>query len=712
MIIQNKFYTLELSDQNAELVAFSGKKRKLIQQTNQPKPLLEIKLLDKAGTGIYVSSSDAKAYSVTQEGDRYTISFEEIAPGLSAKVFLRCPEEAFCYWSCEVSNKTGNIIEWVGLPGITVANDLKAAGGDSCIFWPAGEGCLIDDISVRSASDWLHYRELTYQSIGYSGLYPASNPMQFMAYYNEVEGLYLAATDTQAHLKAIEFYPYEDGICLEMRLFADGATDYQLGYEIVMGVFEGDWHDAADIYREWMYQNSTTLPKKICENENLPEWYSDSPIVAVYPIRGTKDTGDMTPNLYYPFENVLPYIEQYNEQFQSRIMALPMHWEGTAPWAPPYVWPPFGGEEQFLQFAEKLHAKDNLLGVYCSGIGWTVHSYLNELDISDKYQEKFICKTPDGKIVQSNVIGPPIRDGYDMCPESEEVAQIVHDEVAALYHAGCDYTQYFDQNLGGNSCLCYADDHGHPAAPGKWQADAMVRIFEKIEETVDPKKMLIGCECAAAEPFLRHLPFNDLRYIPAFISGKPVPAYSYLFHEYINNFMGNQCGIHGVLDLEKCPDNTLFRIAYSFTAGDMLTINLAKDGMLFWGWGTEWTVEPPNQEHIRTLIGNLNIWRRGFAKKYLHLGKMLKPEQVEGIGTYALITNEGREIVYPDVLTACYEAPDKKQALLLTNYLHEEKEVVFSEQKKIYTDATDETKFVIADCITVKPLSCLIAEAL
>ncbi len=711
MIIRNKFYSISVNDSNGEINGFSTDKQEFICCSGNLKPLMEIKLLDENGNGVYAKSSNADKFSIEKTDTGYTFVFENIIDGLSGKVYLRTPEnEAFCYWSCEVNNATGLIMEWIDMPGLILKDNMKGKGGDSEIFWPFGEGCIIDNPDIRADSEWLHYRELTYQSTGFNGTYPGPAGMQFMAYYNSNGGLYIAAHDDSANLKSLEYHPEGDGVALEMRVFSDGATtSYKLPYEIVMGVFDGDWQDAAEIYRNWLETTDNLMPEKIVNNKNLPEWYSDSPVIAVYPIRGTKDHGDMTPNMYYPYKNVIPYINKYSDDFNSRIMALPMHWEGTAPWAPPYVWPPYGGEEQFKEFADTLHEHNNLLGVYCSGIGWTTHSYLDDMDISDKYQDKFICRTPDNKIVQSKIIGPPIRDGHDMCPESPEVAEIVQKEVEALYNTGCDYTQYFDQNLGGNSCYCYSKNHGHPGAPGKWQSDAMIRIFKKATENVDSKKMLIGCEAAASEPFIKYLPFNDLRYNISYFYGKPVPAYSYVFHEYINNFMGNQNTIDKVFDLLKNPDNLLLRIGYSFSAGDMITVSLAGEGKLFWGWDVEWDVEAPNQEHICELIGNLNPWRRGYAKKYLFSGKMIKPEKVEGVGSYKVSTIDGRIIEYPDVFVTSYESADKNEAIVLTNYLHEEKEIKFSSERKIFTNPESE-EYIIADRIKVKPLSAVIAE--
>lgn len=120
MKIQNQYYCLEICDTCGDLLSYSDDKQEFITLPTPRKPLLEIKMLGKTGKGIYTNSHDA-TFSLRQEGDTFFLTFTEICPGLSATVSLRCPEaDPCCYWSCNVENQTGNPIEWIGLPTLTV----------------------------------------------------------------------------------------------------------------------------------------------------------------------------------------------------------------------------------------------------------------------------------------------------------------------------------------------------------------------------------------------------------------------------------------------------------------------------------------------------------------------------------------------------------------------------------------------------------------
>ncbi|MCC2687007.1 MAG: hypothetical protein K0R75_3906, partial [Paenibacillaceae bacterium] len=362
----------------------------------------------------------------------------------------------------------------------------------------------------------------------------------------------------------------------------------------------------------------------------------------------------------------------------SKVMALLMHWEGTAPWAPPYVWPPYGSEDNFRKFADQLHQDGHLLGVYCSGIAWTNESLLEDYNRKQQFEEEHLaevmCASPEGEL-RSIICNGAQRYGYDMCPTNEFVEQVVVQEVSHMLDSGCDYIQFFDQILGGLSCFCYSDKHGHPPVPGKWQNEAMIALYEKLQKLIDEsgKKVLIGCEAAAAEPFIPDLLFNDMRFNINFFAGNPIPLYQYVYHEYINNFMGNQNPTRKCIDYEKSPDNLLWRTAYSFIAGDMLTVVLRDAGEINWDWGSHWTESKPNQDDILDLIHHLNAWRTGEAKPYLCFGRMEKPYELK---TEAPVDIElldrgrlkGAKLTNPPLLTSRWQSQEGKQAQMIVNY--------------------------------------------
>ncbi|MGQ8334911.1 DUF6259 domain-containing protein [Sunxiuqinia sp. A32] len=698
-IYANSYYNLTLSNLNGAIKSIEKNGRQMIDIDNAKRALFEICFRDTAKKGevVRINSDFAGKCEINQSEDRITISFSQFEDiDLFAIVTVDVSKDSpFMNWNIIVDNNSPYLMDYIDFPNVVVPNDLIGNGGDSRIFWPAQEGVVIEDINIREEGI-RKYQPIEYPNLlGWIGMYPSSAQTQFMAYYSSQGGLYMATHDDQCHPKGIEYCKTgRNGIKMEYHLFTTGAGKgkHKLPYNMVIGTFEGDWYDAADIYRNWVESSKISYPKKISENENLPLWYFESPVVVTYPIRGQKDMGDMTLNELYPYTNALPIIDKLGKAFDSKILSLLMHWEGSAPWAPPYAWPPYGSITNFNQFVENLHDNGNYIGLYASGIGYTLRSNtdttFNKYDEFEKLGlEKIMKKAPDGGFSSNNVCAAPHaqRLGYDMCPTNRFVKDVVVSQVSQMVSEGnVDYIQYFDQNLGGACYGCYSNNHGHGYGPGTWQNEAMEDIYKTLMPILNSSKRrpLLGCEAAAAEPFYQYLLFNDNRSTINLGFGTPVPAYQYINHEYINGFMGNQNSLGSTINIAKSPLNMLQRLAYSFTAGDMFTVILRGNGDMIQAWGALWEEKIPDQDHMKTLIKNLNAWRLHNGKDFLVTGRMLKPLPFEGAYNIPMVSkSNGLPINFPSVLTSNWQSQDKRYGQIFVNYLPDQQEIAIDMKK-------------------------------
>ncbi len=717
MKINNNFYEANLCTECGCITSYKVNGRELLASQKNYYAMM-IKLIDNNGEYVRIYSDKVNSAEKTEEGYKFT--YKNIG-GLKfdAETVIKYSDDSpFIYLTFSYKNNTGYIVELVDFGSFTVPNNLRAEGGDGEIFWPAVEGCIIENANARNFYESTSYTEPDYDVHGWRGYYPGMTSMQFMSYYTKDGGFYLAAHDNEANLKMLEYHPTDEGVRLENFVFpGDEATEYNLGYDIVLGAIEGDWYTAADIYRGWL-EESGMLPQKSRENKNVPKWMDESPVVCIYPVRGEKDTEDMTPNCYFPIYDGLEYVYKIGEKADSKIMPLLMHWEGTAPWAPPFAWPPFGGEEAFKKAVDKLHADGNFMGIYASGIGWTTYSYLNpEYKTDHLYKEleieKYLCRTPKQTIDPTNVVGPPIKAGHNICPANETVKNIAVDEIVKAAKAGVDYYQFFDQNLGGQSCFCYSKAHNHAPSPGKWMTKEMKEIYSRALGKIHQmgSGMAIGCEGGACETFIGDLTFNDLRFNACYYFGRPVQAYNYVMHEYINNFMGNS-GIRWSLDFDKCPECLAMRIGYNFANGNIISLTLGDKGNITWGWGVPWSDGfPKNQDELLGFVKNLNGWRKGIGKNFLRYGRMEKPCELIGVKEYTVHLRSEDALHYPELFSGRF-TDGGEDAQFVINYFDEEKTFTLAEDVTLYTDsAKNEGVFVKAGTeIKVAPLSAVMVK--
>ena len=117
---------------------------------------------------------------------------------------------------------------------------------------------------------------------------------------------------------------------------------------------------------------------------------------------------------------------------------------------------------------------------------------------------------------------------------------------------------------------------------------------------------------------------SDNRFNLNYNCGRPVPVYSYIYHEYLNNFSGYSVCSMDIIDINRSPDCHLMRIAYSFVNGDLMTLVITQDGEVAWSWGERDFSVLPERTPMMKFIKTATAFRRGAGKKFLVGGKMMK----------------------------------------------------------------------------------------
>lgn len=713
LVIKNKFSTLEIDERKGKIISFSKNGENLLSE-NQP-PLLTVAFRNGEGDAVLTDVTKADTVEAYPTETGYKIiykNFENI--NFVATVFVNFNEDSpFINWRADI--KCDLQLEWLQFPSFCVEDTFADMGGNSKILFPYNEGAIVKNITARENSGFKHF-EPEYPSLGSYAMYPGMVCSPFLAYLSDKGNIYIGAHDKENHTKHIDFYRENGGVKLVARIYPSVfGGNYTTEFDTVLAVFSGDWQDAAEIYRNWLEKSDTLSLPKITENKNLPEWYGESPIVITYCVRGHHDTDIMDPNKMLPYINGMKFIDEYAEKLNSKIMVILMHWEGTAPWAPPYVWPPYGGEESLKEYIDALHEKGHLLGVYCSGFGWTEGSNIAEYNMQSIFKnenlKEVMCVSPKGDLPLSEICTFQ-RYGYDLCPAHPFCKETLKTQVINMDSAGIDYVQLLDQNHGGTAYFCYSKEHGHPSVPGKWQSQAVKDIMHSIKAEIKNKNMLFGCESAAAEVFIPELLYSDNRFELNFFIGEAVPLYSYLYHEYLNNFMGNQVCGEGAINPRENKYSLQYRLAYSFIAGDYLTLVINDRGRIQWAWGQGVFSEyyMPDGEAVIKLVKNMNGWRKAFGE-YLHKGKMVKPLNVTAKEKIKVTFASGTEVTSP-VLTSSYKSQDGKTASFIVNFTNEKAECIIEgvRGKLLYTSPYKKPEVLSGDCIIIEPLSAIMIE--
>ncbi len=624
-------------------------------------PLFRLRFRDLGGEAISLESTDAKSCRL---GDGF-IEYSSFGGALSevlCKIFVTADDKEI-KWGASVDGVSSEYaLEYIELPRICLPKLIDNNKNGGKILFPYDEGILLTDETL------LPRYEPEFPMSGAYFIFPNKVCSQFISYHFDNFGLYIGAHDEKRAFKGVDFYPYGDGICMTMRLYSGvGYGDsFKTDYPIIWRVCGGEWMSAAEIYRDWFEKNlpSTVVPTK--ENTKLPSWYEKMPLIVTYPVRGVFDMDKMEPNALFPYTNALPILNKIKRDTGSPVMSLLMHWEGTAPWAPPYMWPPFGGEECFNKFRDELHENGDLLGVYCSGLGYTqrstlIESYNLEEKIKNENVLSGVCHSPANKPELGITCCPYQRYGYDICPASKRGRDILNEGYAPIFESGVDYAQILDQNHGGGQYMCYARNHNHPPMPGEWMTRNMQGLLSEWQKKAP--NMLFGCESTASEPFIGGLLMSDNRYELNYPFGTPVPVFAFIYHEYLRNFMGNQCGC----PFEPTVDTLRYRLAYSFSIGDLMTLVLAPNGDLMTHWGTHDFSCPPDFEKTMLFIKNVMRFYREGAKEYLYAGKMKNAPQIE-CDEIKIPLFRGREIAtLPRLLSSSWVAKDGKTAYIVVN---------------------------------------------
>lgn len=576
------------------------------------------------------------------------------------------------YWHIVIDNRENGVIEKIGFPLIFGVGQISDEKTGDYLVMPQGPGILCKNPQLNLKP-----------GVGLGGVYYPSEHfnMQFMAYYAKQvnKGLYLADYDSSGTF--VKYFSAVNRQGRYLEVFNEHVPEFHsntkvvLPYPVVVGVFEGDWWDAAQLYKNWAAKQWWAAQGTIAERDDIPLWLKRTGIMAdVYTRFWCRNSTTWSG----PFSNLPKIAEAMKQYYDSAPLLWWRGWEKHGfGMAPPEYLPPTEGWNSFKNAINETHVKGGRICVLpltsCysfNATGW----------------QDFIPHAPrdyEGKLYIScweiiNNTGLATRQAAFVVSPGEYWCNRVLQMVTELVSAGVDIVQ-----LDANPLRPFIDwfgSEGHVGG-GTWWAEGLTTMLTKIRREVKQ----LNLESALSGEFYSepYIPFLDAVNEPSNIADNPlvfssgesynstlntyIPLWHTVYHEY--QIMYSHIAL---IYKENVPSEKLYylrSLAMVLVWGEIPVIAMDPPGT---GRPDDLTLyDTKMMEYTRRIVQA----RTTYAYPYLVEGKMLRQLELRGIPLVKIpgvkqVPYSGAEIpafIWPGVMTSAWEAPDGSIGIILTS---------------------------------------------
>ncbi len=447
--------------------------------------------------------------------------------------------------------------------------------------------------------------------------------MQFSAYYNDNYGIYLGTHDPKASIKKFVIkanikngVKFENEIPIPNKGIA--GNDWEFSGVFRLELFEGDWYDASQIYREWASQEAGYWPKDTPEALARREAMGN---IAVW-------------MRLYDNKNSISSIKSWVNKF-SNFMGVPMglHW---------YTWNDKEMDDDYPYFFPAKNGMKEAVSELQQGGNITIMPYINGL-LYEKglpnYSSEgkvWAVKKESGAVQSQSYLG---RSFAVQCPTQEGYQNIITDACKQLTDAdqiGCGAV-YLDQVAYANAYQCYDKNHGHKIGGGDAWRSGYNEMFEKMHDAVNTDKFFTSegnCDYIADEV--------DGFLAQQWLSDGLVPAFQAVYSGKVQVW-GTKAG-H--------TSDTKF---YCMSANAFVT------GVVPGRFYVS-TVDKPATGSYNRKIARL----RNKLKEYLAFGRMLKPNVIDRTGIDDITTNWGSgRVTISTLQSSLWKNRDENKAVMI-----------------------------------------------
>lgn len=622
--------------------------------------LFQIGLVDDKGRMVNIDGSSAKESSVelSNEGLQRVArmswsKFSDCDLAVRAAATLK-DGDPIVYWSIQIENRSGKAVAWVRFPYVVAVRRI-GDGEDDVLVLPALPGALVKNPDAA----WSNGQSATLE-------YPGELSAQFVSYQDRKAGVYLTSRDTAARPLGFCVAKRPEGMVMYhlAKPMANREREWKCPYAIGLGVVQGTWHAAADLYREWAV-SQPWCERPLAQRQDVPDWLKEGPLVHVCEVR-TYDKNRVCSGSFYP--KLLEHCRQLRAKIDGPVVAMLAGWENHRRWTAGDYFPIFDQAEAERTIA-LLRQEGFRPFFYLSGL---FHTFQNEgadagsIPAAEKHIADYVVDQSTQKpkvfvLNESNPGGAWKRQSYEFCvgtPAAKEFFLGVMDRTHAL---GVDVLQ-MDQTTGGGGAVCYAGNHGHEPGLGGYVSNGFFDLLQEMRRHGKEKNREFAL--LHEEPHEQLISFVDGFHVREYhenfwYRARPgavgIPLFDYLYHDYALGYGGDSAG------LSAGKDSRMVRVhAINLVTGRTPGIAV---------WSSPQNVAQAHADQI-TMIRNHCRLLRTPARDFLMLGRMLHPLEfdVPKVSTEAIRGKSRRTIEDPAVMTSSWQSPDGRIGHLFVNF--------------------------------------------